>query len=48
MVDATKSGHKVKTLIEVADARGHTILRLDCTAAIEAHTVTGSLKDQER
>jgi hypothetical protein len=47
MVDATKAGHNVKTFIEVANAHGHTILRLDCTAAIEARA-TGGLRDQNR
>ena len=48
MVDATKSGHNVKTCVEVADTRGNTILRLDCTAAIEARIETGGRRDQNR
>jgi len=36
MLDATKTGHNVKTFIEVADERGHIIVRLECTSAIQA------------
>jgi dihydroxyacetone kinase DhaKLM complex PTS-EIIA-like component DhaM len=36
MLDATKARHNVKQIIEVADERGNVILRLDCSAAIQA------------
>jgi hypothetical protein len=39
MLAATEADHNVTTCIEVADESGHPVLRLDCTAAIQATTV---------
>ena len=42
MLDATKTGHDVKTFVEVADEHGHIIVRLDCTSAIQTGRADGS------
>jgi hypothetical protein len=36
MVAATKADHNVTTCIDVTDESGNSVLRLDCTAAIQA------------
>jgi hypothetical protein len=36
MVAATKADHNVTTCIDVTDERGNPVLRVDCTAAIQA------------
>ena len=35
MVAATKADHRLTTFIEVTDENGNSVLRLDCTAAIQ-------------
>ena len=41
LLDATRTGDNVKIFIDVADERGRTVLRLDCSGAIE---ISGSTR----
>jgi hypothetical protein len=48
MLDATRARHNVKQVIEVADAHGNTIIRIDCTSAMTATATGPGLRDQKR
>jgi Domain of unknown function (DUF6894) len=41
MTDATVAGHNVRHHIEVADENGNQVIRLDCSATIEAKIADG-------
>jgi hypothetical protein len=47
MADATVAGHNVQHHIEVADENGNQVIRLDCSAVIEAKVADG-LRSQKR
>jgi dihydroxyacetone kinase DhaKLM complex PTS-EIIA-like component DhaM len=48
MLDAARARHNVKQVIEVADAHGNTIIRIDCTSGMTATVAGPGLRDQKR